>query len=283
MMKLSELTKMKISLNSLSRYELSKEDLEIDRKQRDYCSKFLPKDYEIKNIEYGDDLNPISFTATHIDEPKFAPGIIIMTPHGIKLRLESKMKNNGLLDLKERMNYTFDNYTTKFEWQKRAKEIAVDYVDNYDGKKWFTITGKTGSGKTHLATSIVFGLANKGIEVEYLSWVDYIQFLKSDFNEEPYRKFVIANKRVLYIDDFLKTGIDESKPRDYDMEVARTILWERHSKGLVTIISSEYDLMTDMKRHNEALVGRLVENSKEYIVQIGNKDDRNYRLYGNKK
>ena len=38
--------------------------------------------------------------------------------------------------------------------------------------------------------------------------------------------------------------------------------------------------MTDMKLHNEALAGRLVENSKEYIIQIGNEENRNYRFFG---
>ena len=280
MMKLSELSRAKISLTSLNHYELSEEEIELDRKQREECSKYLPKDYTIKNIEFKDNLKPISFTAIHKDEPKFAPGISIMTPYGVKLELVRKMKNNGLLNLQERMEYSFDNYTTKLEWQRKAKEIAMKYVKDYDGKKWFTITGKTGSGKTHLATSIIFGLAGKGIEVEYLSWVDYIHLLKSDFTQEPSRIHFMANVPILYIDDFLKTGTDDSAPRDYDMRVARTIIWNRHDRGLVTIISSEYDLMTDMKLHNEALAGRLVENSKEYIIQIGNEENRNYRFFG---
>ena len=263
-------------------YDLTEEEKEFKQKQEEYVKPFIPKDMKLIRINQKEGHKfPYSFTYCPIDEDvRFHSGYYTLTPYGIKLDILEEMKRNNIVNIQKRREYSFDTYIDKENWQKAIKKNAMDYVDNFDGNKWFAITGISGSGKSHIATSVVFGLASRGIKVDYISWVHFKNTLKNDLNDAGSKTNYIMTRPILYIDDFLKVGVDEKAPTSFELEQAVNIIWYRYDNNLPTIISTEFDLEVDINNFSRAIAGRIIEMAKGYTNVIGNDSNRNYRLHG---
>lgn len=178
-------------------------------------------------------------------------------------------RKSGLDDIMK--EYTFKSFSTPGDWERMAKEKAVDYVRNGSGK-WFYISGAPGSGKTHLCTAICSALLKSGTEVKYVLWRDIAQKLKTSINDPEYERLMDNLKRpqVLYIDDFLKGTVS-----DADINRAFEIINARYNAtSKRTIISSERDL-SDVRHYDEAVGSRIVQRSKGYCLKTTGKNWRN--------
>lgn len=257
---------------TLQSYELSNEEKKQKQQLDNYCKQYVSDNHKYKRyiLEENDKL-PVAF----IVEDEIGYEARITTPYGVKKSILHEMKNNNLLELQKIKDYSFDTYETPNEWQKKIKQNAKDYADNFDGNSWFVINGGTGSGKSHICTSMIFRLAGKGIKTRYVSWLTFKNELKADLDNSKSKIYVVKHFPVLYMDDFLKTG-DDKPPTSYDLEVATEILWHRYENNLPTILSTEYDFAT-IAGFNNAMVGRINEMSKGYINRIGNDPERNWR------
>lgn len=253
-------------------YELSDEEKKTQQQLDNYCKQYLTGSYQYKRymLEENDKL-PIAF----IVEDELGYESRITTPYGVKKEILHEMKTNNMLKLQRLKEYSFDTYETPNKWQAKIKQNAIDYADNFNGNDWFVITGETGSGKSHICTSMVFRLASRGIKTRYVSWLTFKNSLKADINNSKSKIHVLKGYPVLYIDDFLKTGDDQS-PTSYDLEVATEILWHRYENGLPTILSTEYDF-SKIAGFNNAMVGRINQMANGYTNRIGNDPARNWR------
>lgn len=70
------------------------------------------------------------------------------------------LANNSLLDRDESFGYTFDGFKTNHDamlikYKRAAEALAKDYAENPDKKFNSLFFGKSGTGKTHLAMSIL--------------------------------------------------------------------------------------------------------------------------------
>lgn len=159
--------------------------------------------------------------------------------------------------------YTFRSFQTPDDFTRRVKERAADYVKHGSGK-WFYISGKPGSGKTHICTAICNALLNDGKSVKYVLWREIAQKLKAAINEQEYEVIMRSLKSpdILYIDDFLKgTVSDADENRAFEIINAR---YNMPSKR--TIISSERDIK-DIRAIDEATGGRIWQRSKGYCFK----------------
>ena len=165
--------KINLNMNGLSRRSLTKEEEEHIKWQHSYCNKFLPLGYEITRINQREgEPYPNSFFIKEKDSnDNILIGSLVETEYGIKKEIHREMINSGLGDVQSKFKYSFDTYETKEQYQVNAKTIALAYVENYNHKDWFMIQGISGSGKSHLSTSIVYALASKGVRARYVSWV----------------------------------------------------------------------------------------------------------------
>lgn len=198
-----------------------------------------------------------------------------------KRRTLRRIRESGLSDMIER--YTFDAYKVTQDWQRMAKQIAEEYVSDYNGK-WFVAAGAVGSGKTHLCTAICSELLNAGLNVRYMLWRDESVRIKSVINEqEEYRQLVepLKKARVLYIDDFFKAGRDKNtgavKVTEGDINLAFEILNARYNQSnCATIISSELTI-NQIIDIDSGLGSRIYERSKGHYLQLTG-DSKNYRM-----
>lgn len=190
-----------------------------------------------------------------------------------------KMERSGLKDVIK--NYTFDRFTVTEEWQKRALTAATSYAKNPED--WFLICGQSGSGKTHLCTAICRELLLQERQVVYAPWRQEISEIKAmSLDAEGRARKIDSLKKaeILYIDDLFKTGAGpdgDARPTGADISIAFEIINARYVSRLPTIISTEL-LPEELVKLDEAVGGRIMEMSKQYILAIAKAPGRNYRL-----
>lgn len=196
-----------------------------------------------------------------------------------------RMQRSGLKDVIRK--YTFDRFEATEPWQQTIKAAAMDYAKNPDG--WFALCGQSGAGKTHLCTAICRELLLRGEQVLYMLWRDDIAKIKqaamgSQFDDETTELHRLLDKfktaKVLYIDDFFKTGKNADnaaqRPTVADINYAFEIINYRYNNPeLITIISTELteDELLDI---DEAIGGRIYERAKAF--SIGRDRRKNYRV-----
>lgn len=170
------------------------------------------------------------------------------------------LERSGLKDVINR--YTFENYVADDPKRQEIKRSAERFCDS---EGWFFISGKSGSGKTHICTAICSRLMNKGKAVRYMLWRDASAELKSLLTDgEEYQRRIkpLKSVPVLYIDDFLKGGASEA-----DIRLAFEILNSRYNDSkLRTVISSERSLY-EIMNIDEAVGGRIYERAKGFVLE----------------
>ena len=195
------------------------------------------------------------------------------------------IKRSGLSELLTR--YTLANWQCREPWQRSLLEMVQHYAERPNG--WFCLSGTPGTGKTHLCTALCGLLLEKGLSVRYMLWKDVSTKAKAVINdEEAYGEIVepLKSVRVLYIDDFWKTGraVDRATgkrvpaaPTVGDVNFAFDIINARYADSrLITILSTEMTL-GEMLNVDEATGSRIVERTKEGGYQsLAGK--RNWRL-----
>lgn len=193
----------------------------------------------------------------------------------------ARIKKSGLAEVIER--YTLDTYQTPALWQKRAKQMAMHFIENCAGK-WFCVLGSVGSGKTHLCTAICVALLERDFGVRYMRWREESVLLKAMVNEpEEYSRLLNPLKaaNVLYIDDLfkgkqVKKTYEDNIASKGDINLAFDLLDYRYSRNLITIISSEHTI--DMLMKIDLAIGsRIYERSKDYCLSLFG-SDKNWRL-----
>lgn len=181
------------------------------------------------------------------------------------------LERSGLKDAISR--YTMQAYVTDTPERKKVMSAANEFCEAERG--WFFISGKSGSGKTHICTAICSKLMDKGKAVRYMRWRDDSIMLKALTTDgEEYQRLIQPFKSVpvLYIDDFLKGGHTEA-----DIRLAFEILNSRYNdSSLRTIISSELSLF-DILGLDEAVGGRIYERAKGFVIEA---PKVNFRLEG---
>lgn len=185
-----------------------------------------------------------------------------------KRRSLRRIKNSGMEDMLSR--YTFESYETPDAARTCIKMVAERFCKADTG--WFYISGRSGSGKTHICTAICSRFIEQGKETYYMKWRDESRQLKAIVNTDEIEKPLEKLKRVpvLYIDDFFKGGVSEA-----DVRIAFEILNSRYNDTkLRTVLSSEL-MIEDLLDIDEALGGRIKERSNGYMVKSV---DENWRL-----
>ena len=187
-----------------------------------------------------------------------------------KRRSLRELNLSGLKSLSE--IYTLDKYVPDNSLSAKLLEKAWEYIQ--DSPKWFFVSGRPGSGKSHICCGICLELINRGERVSYMLWRDDSVKLKSAVAGDPeyYDKRMkqLKNVPVLYIDDLFKGGANAA-----DIKLAFELLNYRYNQpSSRTIISTELNF-EDLRKIDDAFATRIYERSAGYRRRS---PDKNYRL-----
>ena len=181
--------------------------------------------------------------------------------------------------------YTFRTFKADTEFTRyvyaKAQAFFKEVEKNTDEVKWFYFGGQVGCGKTHICTAIVGELLTKQNKPTlYMQWREDVTNLKANvMNAYEYEGKMKAFKTVdvLYIDDLFKTEKGKT-PTTADINIAFEILNYRYNqKDLITVISSEKTAF-DLLEIDEAVASRIIENARNFRIDVKNDKTKNFRL-----
>lgn len=186
-------------------------------------------------------------------------------------RAADRIQKSGLVKQMEKC--TFEKFNAYNNELKFNKALALGFAMDLDGNS-ILLLGQSGSGKTHLATAICKELLYEHkIPLNYTTYREIIAAVKPltmypDERIKALDKYL--NIKALYIDDLFK-----GTATDTDVSIMFEILDYRYTHDLITIITSELTVEELLKK-DEALIGRVIEKSNDYILKFDNTP--NYRI-----
>lgn len=199
--------------------------------------------------------------------------------------VRQRMDNSGLADLLDIR--TFDVYTTNKPFQGAAKNIAMEYVDEFlkGNKKSFAFLGQSGIGKSHLMIAISKELLENNINVKHYTADDILQRLQAcKYDEQNYNLEFgkIANCGLLFIDDLFKSSVtsyyNQETIKPDDLREMFKIINYRYNKDLPIMVNSEiyFEKFVEL---DQAIIGRINEMCDyKYLISVKPDNSKNYRL-----
>lgn len=171
---------------------------------------------------------------------------------------------------------TFSDFKVSCKDQQQIlntiKEYVKNAITNFLCGENLLFIGKYGTGKTMLMSILCEELIYKyRFNCRYFNAVELLYKVKNTFNsaskystEEILKQY--REPEFLFIDD-----IDKLNPTEYVKELMYGIVNYRTEKKLPIIISANSSIETlDSQYFGEAVVSRLIENSKEIIFDLKN-------------
>ena len=171
---------------------------------------------------------------------------------------------------------TFEKFEINAK-NKAAYDTCMNYVENFkilsEKGNGLVMLGSVGSGKTHLAASIVnYIIAKYKIQVVFGSVISLLGEIKATYNNDStVNEADILNElkktKLLIIDD-----LGKEKTSDWVNEIFYSIINYRYENYLPVIVTSNLTLKELAEKMGEATVSRLLGTSK--VIRFEGNDYR---------
>jgi DNA replication protein DnaC len=163
-----------------------------------------------------------------------------------------------------------DEYTTDRPGQERAARQVRGYIDNLPAViaagKCLMLLGSVGTGKTHLACSIVQAAIESGRRARYETVMNTIRRIRETWgrqSQETERQVLaeLAGLDLLVMDEIgQQYGTDNEKVLLYD------VINSRYEKRLPTVVVSNFNVDGVGDYLGERVIDRLRENGGSAII-----------------
>lgn len=186
--------------------------------------------------------------------------------HKLEQRIARRIDNSGLVEKKtlEAFEWTFQPKLDK----ALAVELArLDFVRRHDD---LVITGKSGTGKSHLLKAFALRACEQGISMRYARCVDLLDDLHAGLADGTYARRLKAWARpeLLIIDD---VGLGQIKKRGDEPTAAHTLynLLDRRHERVSTAVTSNIAL-SDWGRYlgDATLTAAILDRLAMHAIRI---------------
>lgn len=179
---------------------------------------------------------------------------------------------------------TVRDYIPKDESQKRARGMAIEYIQNFEEIRTernnsIMLLGQPGSGKTHLTIAIANALLKAGVAVRYMQYREAMTAIKQVINDDIGYANIMnpwKNTPVLLIDDLYKGVLRNGKVNESERSIMFDLINHRYLTQKPILVSSEY-LLDQIIEFDEATGTRMSEMSRERTIQFIGKE-LNHRM-----
>lgn len=204
----------------------------------------------------------------------------------LKKEIQQRTDSSGLKHLLK--TKTLANFKTDSHFQKKAKDLAEEYIKEFlsGERNSFAFLGQSGIGKSHLLTAISAELLNKGVNVKHYIADEIIQKLNAcKFDDRAYDAEFnkIADCGLLFIDDLFKSSVTnyykQESIKQEDLREMFKIINYRYNKKLPMLINSEiyFERFVEI---DQAIIGRLKEMcDHKYLLSVKPDKNKNYRFF----
>lgn len=231
------------------------------------------------SLGYPEDYTEVKYTCEKCSDTGFIDGTrtcLCLKELIIKERIASSAMGR-LIETQ-----SFDNFDLScYDYDEKVKEkmkanlaSAKNYVKNFQKKpENLLLIGSTGTGKTHISTSIARELMHQGYDVIYDSTQNIISDFEADrfrsgWGREESKSDKYLDCRLLIIDDL---GTEFSN--QFTLSAIYNLLNTRQNKGLATIISTNLSPDELARKYEDRIYSRIIGSGCKVLAFYG-KDRR---------
>jgi DNA replication protein DnaC len=135
----------------------------------------------------------------------------------------------------------WNNYVPANSTQRAALEmsmqLAMDFPNTDEG---LLLSGPVGVGKTHLAVSILKGLAERGFSCLFYEFGTLLKEIQDSYNPNTKTSELNVLKPVFYADVLVLDELGASKPTDWVRDTMAHIINKRYNDRRLTVFTTNY-------------------------------------------
>ena len=200
--------------------------------------------------------------------------------------IRENIKSSGigrLIETQSFDNFRLDVYEDDEANYKRMKSIftkAKKYAEDFEAAPTtLLLLGKTGTGKTHISTSIAGALIKKGVEVLYDSSQNIVSAFENDRFRSGYGHYDPEGDKYMECDLLIIDDLGTEFVNQFTISCLYNLINTRQNKGLHTIISTNLD-STELRNKYEGRIHSRILGGESTVWLFAGVD---FRLAGFKK
>lgn len=190
----------------------------------------------------------------------------------LKLNRERIEEKTGAAMIPKRfLNKRFDDYQIDCTGQQRALDACKDYAhnfsDNLEAGRCLILSGKVGTGKTHLAASIADYLINQTeYSVVFRSLHSILQAIKNTYGEDSTSSEMEIFKILTKPDLLIIDEIGATKSTEFELATLFALINTRYENQLPTVIITNLEAKELAGSIGDRCVDRLRENGGRALM-----------------
>ncbi|MGD9563373.1 MAG: ATP-binding protein [Pyrinomonadaceae bacterium] len=167
----------------------------------------------------------------------------------------------------ERCHFTtYDHPLT--DSQKRARDISFEFMKRYPAvDQGILLMGPVGVGKTHLAVSIIKGLAERGFSSLFYEFGSLLKEIQDSYNPNTRSSELAVLGPVLRADILVLDELGASKPTDWVRDTMSHIINTRYNDKKFTIFTTNF-LDDRPSERDETLEDRIGVRVRSRIFEM---------------
>jgi len=234
----------------------------------------------IKALGYPEDYTEVKYTCSKCQDSGYID--IKMCSCLKELLFTEGIKSSGIGRLIEEQSFdnfdisVYDDAEVRSNMEK-VLDKARKFADGFDGKyrgRNLLFIGKTGTGKTHISTSIARAVIAKGYGVIYDSAQNIINDFENDKFHSGYGKQENSSDKYLDCDLLIIDDLGTEFSTPFSVSCLYNIFTTRRNRGLSTIVSTNLSAEEITKKYDDRIYSRIVGSDYKVYFFQGN----DYRL-----
>lgn len=242
-------------------------NLELNRRRRE-C---------LKALGYPEDYTEVHYTCEKCSDSGFVGTAMCSCFREMLIR--ENIKSSGIGNLIEKQS--FENFSLSYyayddklyERMKTNFEVAKEFASNFRGKETsLLLIGPTGTGKTHISTSIAKVAIEKGAEVIYDSAQAIVSAFEKDKFKSGYGVYDPEGTKYLECDLLIIDDLGAEFVSQFTVSCLYNLINTRLNKGLATVVSTNLSPSELSEKYEDRIYSRIVGTGR--ILLFGGKDRR---------
>ena len=237
---------------------------------------------EIVRLGYPEDYTEVKYFCKACSDTGYIDGTKLCSCLREEL-IRATIQSSGIGDLIE--TQSFDNFDLEcyndnpevYEKMKANLSIAKAYAQSFSKSSGnLLLTGKTGTGKTHISTAIAREVIHKGYDVLYDSIHNILSEFEADKFSPPYSRSEPQSSKYLECDLLIIDDLGTEFSTQFTIACIYNLINTRLNKGLSTIISTNLDSRSLADKYEGRILSRLLSKGTKVLSFVG-KDKRIFR------
>ena len=235
----------------------------------------------IRSLGYPDDYTEPKYSCPICSDTGFIDGVRMCSCFRERL-VTLNIASSGMGRLIEKQS--FDNFD--LDWYKNDPGVYKKMCSNFEAAKQYAedfsknggnllIIGSTGTGKTHITTSIAKVVISKGHSVIYDSAENIVSDFEADKFKSGYSQKESVSDKYLECDLLIIDDLGTEFQSQFSSVCLYNLINTRQNKGLSTIISTNLDSKKLAERYDGRIYTRIAGKDYQILAFGGN----NHRLF----